>query len=216
MRRDNIGAYLVQESWLEGDDFDVDIGGYHVFRHNSYRGDEGRGHLFKGVAIILSPEYYDAWKAAGSPPPVTTDHDSEFVGRFISLTVKFKSYNSAGKPVPKKFIKLTLASVYHPCDDDAHERFNGELNSLLTKTPKNSDIIMGADVNARIGTRDRDEYKQTLGPHGITGRNTRGSNLLNIYTALTVCVQKTPFSNTTNTPHMYQKVMIVPQACMML
>ncbi len=78
MRQNDVGAWLVQETWEEGDDFDVDIHGYHIFRHNALQGECGRQHLFKGVAIILSPLFYSAWKAAGAPLPITTDqnHDS--------------------------------------------------------------------------------------------------------------------------------------------
>jgi len=35
MRTDDIDAWLIQETWLEEDEFDTVIGGYHVFRHNS-------------------------------------------------------------------------------------------------------------------------------------------------------------------------------------
>ncbi|KAL7528091.1 hypothetical protein ACHAXR_002261, partial [Thalassiosira sp. AJA248-18] len=88
MRQDDIGAWLIQETWEEDDEFDVEIGGYHIFRHNKATGESGKDHLFKGVAIVLSPDYYQAWKAAGSPPPITTDPTSQFAGRFISITVK--------------------------------------------------------------------------------------------------------------------------------
>ena len=75
-------------------------------------GESGRDHLFKGVCIILSPEYYNAWKAAGSPPPITTDPKGQFAGRFISLTVKFQSFDSSGKRIKGKFLKFALTSVY--------------------------------------------------------------------------------------------------------
>jgi hypothetical protein len=35
MRVDDIDAWLVQETWLEDDDFDTDIGGHHLFRHEA-------------------------------------------------------------------------------------------------------------------------------------------------------------------------------------
>jgi hypothetical protein len=94
MRQKDIGAWLVQEMWEEGDEYDVDIGGYRVVRHNSMRGDNGRQHLFKGAAIILSPAFHTAWKAAGSPPPVTTDPKDDFAGRIIRLDVKFDLLDS--------------------------------------------------------------------------------------------------------------------------
>ena len=39
MRQDQIGAWLIQETWEEDNEFDIDIGGYHVFRHNRSPGD---------------------------------------------------------------------------------------------------------------------------------------------------------------------------------
>ncbi len=155
MRQDNIGAWFVQETWEEDDKFDVEIGGYHVFRHNCTPGESGRDHLFKGVCnIILSPEYYNAWKAAGSPPPITTDSKGQFAGRFISLTVKFQSYNSNGKRINGKFLKLALTYVYHPCCDPDHAQFCAVLSSLLKQIPNNTQILIGSDINARIGIKD--------------------------------------------------------------
>ncbi len=65
-------GHPVKNTWLEEDEFDTVIGGYHVFRHNSPIDSTGRNHLFRGVAIVLSPRYYLAWRAAGSPSPITT------------------------------------------------------------------------------------------------------------------------------------------------
>ena len=31
MQQHDVGAWLLQETWEEGDEFDVDIGGYHIF-----------------------------------------------------------------------------------------------------------------------------------------------------------------------------------------
>jgi hypothetical protein len=31
MHQNDVGAWLIQETWEEGDDFDVDVGGYHIF-----------------------------------------------------------------------------------------------------------------------------------------------------------------------------------------
>ncbi len=97
MRVDDIDAWLVQETWLEDDDFDTSIEGYHLFRHNSPIGATGCDHLFRGVAIILSPRYFLAWKAARSPTPITTHSTGEFAGRFIGLNLKFDCLNSSGK-----------------------------------------------------------------------------------------------------------------------
>jgi hypothetical protein len=75
MQINNIDAWLVQETWLEEDDFNTDIGGYHLFRHNSPVGTTGCNHLFCGVAIILSPRYFLVWIAVGSPSPIDRNCD---------------------------------------------------------------------------------------------------------------------------------------------
>ena len=191
MRQDQLGAWLVQETWEEGDEYDIEVGGYHIFRHNCAPGESGRDHLFKGVAVILSPEFYKAWQNAGSPAPITTDSNSEFAGRFISIQLKFQSFDNNGKLLRNKSFKCALTSVYHPCHDDAHEKFNDVLGSLLKKIPSNSDIIMGGDVNARIGVRDRAGNELVLGPHGIPRRNARGANLLGIYASNHLRVENT-------------------------
>ncbi len=109
MRVDDIDPWLVQETWLEDDDFDTDIGGYHLFRYNS-----------PIVAIILSPRYFLAWKAAGSPLPITTKSTGNFTGQFIGLNLKFDCFNSSGKRIKGKSLYIFLASVYHPCHDTPH------------------------------------------------------------------------------------------------
>ncbi len=68
MHQNDVGVWLIQETWEEGDKFDVDVGGYHIFQHNAPRRENGRQHLFKGIAIILSPLFYKAWKTVRSPP----------------------------------------------------------------------------------------------------------------------------------------------------
>ena len=98
MRQHHVGSWLLQETWEEGDNFDAEIRGYHVFRYNSNRGTTGRQHLFRGIAIILSPQFHDAWKLAGSPSPTTIDPDEDFPSRFLCLDHKFDSFDKrAGK-----------------------------------------------------------------------------------------------------------------------
>ena len=47
MQQKNFGAWLVQETWEEGDEYNIDIGGYCVFRHNSMHGNNCRQPLFQ-------------------------------------------------------------------------------------------------------------------------------------------------------------------------
>ncbi len=131
MRQKDIGAWLIQEKWEEGDEYDVDIGSYRVFHHNSMRGDNGQQHLFKGVTIILSLTFYTAWKAAGSPPPVTTDPKDDFAGCIIRLDVKFDLLDNRGKKIKGKSLPLALISVYFPCNNPRHDHFCSTLDSML-------------------------------------------------------------------------------------
>jgi hypothetical protein len=96
MHQNVIGVWLVQETWEEGDKFDVHINRYHIFCHNANRGENERQHLFRGVAIILSLLFYDARTAAGSPPLITTDSNNDFVGRFIQMNLKFNLFDTRG------------------------------------------------------------------------------------------------------------------------
>jgi hypothetical protein len=110
MQNKDVGAWLVQETWEEGNEFDIEVGGYHIFCHNSTKGEDGRRHLFKGVGIILSPQFHAAWHAAGSPPPITIQNE-EFTGQFIQLNVKFNFYNSHGKCIRGKSLAIALISI---------------------------------------------------------------------------------------------------------
>ncbi len=80
MRQQDVGAWLIQETWEEGDEFNVESGGYHIFRHNTDQRANGCNHLFKGVVIILSPLFHKAWRLAGSPLPIIMDPKDDFTG----------------------------------------------------------------------------------------------------------------------------------------
>jgi len=197
MRQHDVVAWLLQETWKEGDEFDVNIGGYHIFRHNALHGKNGRQHLFKGVAIIHSPTFYQAWRAAGSLSPITTDPDyEEFFGRIICLNLKFTSFDNRGKCIKGKDISIVLMSVYFPCNDRQHERFCKVFDSVLADINLNTQVIVGSDINACIGTRTSGEHKQVLGPYGIARSNTRGENLVHILGSNDMRVENTFFNHT--------------------
>jgi hypothetical protein len=85
--------------------------------------------------------------------------------------------------VKGKSLNLLLASVYHPCHDIPHEAFIEHLQSILEHVPPHAQLILGANVNAKLGCRDSDELAAVLGPHGPPHRNVCGSNLLALYLA---------------------------------
>jgi hypothetical protein len=78
----------------------------------------------RGVAIVLSPQYYAGWKAAGAAALITMLPDDEFVGCFIGLTVKLECRNKPGWKVKGRkkqetSIVLSLVSTYHPCHTES-------------------------------------------------------------------------------------------------
>jgi hypothetical protein len=156
MKDKDIGAMCVQETWDEGDVFDEEINEYRIFRHNCTPGESGRDHLFKGVALILSPTFYKAWREAGCQPPTVSK--GEFEGRLIGMYLKFQNYNKHGKPIKGKgaFLNLFLASAYHPWREEEHSKFNQVLDDFIGNVKDSAEILIGADINAKFGTRYRD------------------------------------------------------------
>ena len=58
-------------------------------------------------------------------------------------------------------------SVYHPHDEKECDEFNEILEEKITKAKRRNKgaIIMGADINAKLGVRDGENYKDILGPN---------------------------------------------------
>jgi hypothetical protein len=137
MTTKNLDVYFIQDTWLEGNNFNVDVGGYHVFRHNGTL----VANLHQGVVIVLSPRYYAGWQEAGGLAPVVLPPDDEFVGRFIGLTIKLECQNAQGRKVKGRGRKNTsllvsVISAYHPCHTkDERSRFLDSVDSLLHKLP---------------------------------------------------------------------------------
>jgi hypothetical protein len=95
--------------------------------------------------------------------------------------------------VKRKSLNLLLASVYHPCHDIPHEAFIKHLQSILECVPPHAQLILGADVNAKLRCRDSDELAAALGPHGPPRRNACSSNLLALYHSHNLQVENTFF-----------------------
>ena len=77
------------------------------------------------------------------------------------------------------YLKLFLASVYHPVDDTEHEGFNDILNSMINYIPKSAEFIRGHDVNANLGVSIK-IHRREIGPHSIDDRNKKGRRLMGI------------------------------------
>ncbi len=205
MKLRQLDVYFVKETWLEGDVFNEIISGYHVFCHNGKLGK----HNFWGIAIILSPCYHEGWKAAEAQPPITTNANGKFAGRFISMNITLASNDRVGKQVQgkqgNKQLSLTLASVYHPCtktgNNEMYLQFLDTLDALLSQLPAKLEIIIGANINSNIGTLDNlhsTEFCSALRPHGHPKRNKKGKNLLHVYLVHHLCLMNTFFKAKSN------------------
>ena len=168
MRRDNtIDAYLLQETWDEGDWKKI-VDGYTVFHHNSM---EKKNRT--GVGIILSPKFSEAWKRAGGLDPLKTTRGGKFEGRFIGVKLKFPLVSDTGRRVKGKWQNVFMSSVYHPYGNPYSE-FNTELDAMLSKVPRDYDAIIGSNIHANIGRGDCEELEDVMGPYGLDGRNKKG------------------------------------------
>jgi hypothetical protein len=66
---------------------------------------------------------------------------------------------------------------------------------MLNSINSNTMVVIGSDINARIGIRTCEEHASVIGPHGIERGNARGENLLHILGAHQMCVKNTFFKN---------------------
>ena len=51
------------------------------------------------------------------------------------------------------YLKIFVASIYHPVDEKEHTEFSDTLSSILGSLPKTVQFIGGHDVNANLGVR---------------------------------------------------------------
>jgi hypothetical protein len=75
-------------------------------------------------------------------------------------------------------LKEALISTYFPCEGQRHDKFYTVLDSMLNSINTNTVIIIGGNINARIGTCTCEEHMQILWPYGIPTSNAQGENLL--------------------------------------
>ena len=87
MEVNNISAYCIQETWLDGN-FIKERNGYTFFHHGLAKQTCKRGQ--KGVGVILSPELTKYYKGTGSIPSVIPKNENSMeLGRFIGIKLKF-------------------------------------------------------------------------------------------------------------------------------
>jgi len=101
----------------------------------------------------------------------------------MSIDVEIKTLVKTKSKSKTKYVKVSLLTSYHPTsaykESDA-TNFNNQIARMLNEIPKSNILIMGADLNASIGTRTNDASNNKdpsvglLGPHSNPGRNARG------------------------------------------
>ena len=95
MRNNNISAYCIQETRILGD-FEETIDGYLMLYHNAAT-KENDSRTTKGVAIILSPQFAEAYNRAGAPTPIKSPATGAMAGRFIGVPLIFSNLDDWGK-----------------------------------------------------------------------------------------------------------------------
>ena len=74
------------------------------------------------------------------------------------------------------------------------------MSKILATIPKTTTVIVGGDVNGRIGTR-RNPKDRTIGNFGLPERNDMGTRILNLARENSLCVPSTMFDHKTYHTH---------------
>ena len=122
--------------------------------------------------------------------------------RLLSITIRFEiSGQQQQQKIAKKYHNLCLTSIYFPHSgykESELETFNNQVTDFLSNilAQRNTTHIIGADINASIGTRtslendnpqekieshlDTDPAQQLLGPFGNPKKSKSGDKILNL------------------------------------
>ena len=150
----NINAYCLQESWKLCD-YMLKIRVYTMFHHGMNEKPQRKGLTSTSVMIILSPNLTWAWTRAGKLKPITSPPTSKFPGWMIRITLSFTNKSNSWTDTyhrnAKGILKIFLCSIYNPHKIDKQKEFYDELNQFIMNWPRNSEILMGADINFNVG-----------------------------------------------------------------
>ena len=183
-----IDVYMLQETHLAGDFTSILPKGQLMIHH----GPESQPtHGAKGgVAIILSPEMTENWKRGGS----IIRRGGLLAGettRLLGIDVEIKTVVRAKTKSKFKHLNLSLMTSYHPTSSYPKKdavTFNQQVSKVLDQVPEKNILILGADLNASIGTHppntsSSDECDPSvclLGLHGNPQRNARGDLIIGV------------------------------------
>ena len=94
------------------------------------------------------------------------------------IDVTLSSPNVSNRPTntfkrkAKGSIKLFLCLIYHTYEFNEQREFYDELDHFITTRPRNSEVLMGENMNCNVGIRSK-RFKDILGPHGLANWNFR-------------------------------------------
>ena len=187
MVHNNINAFMIQETWKTGNSVET-IRNHTIFYHSINKHKSRRGE--RGIAIVLSPKFYQFYEEARGVPPrcTTTDPGNELGGRYMELTLKIKGLFKAKKEAFQKKktkykeVTLRLASCY--TSRDINEQL--KLQEFLTKEFKNSNpnysLIIVQDSNVQVGIAEMGDegeiMDKNVGKWGLERRDEKGNQLL--------------------------------------
>ena len=183
MRESKIHAYCIQETW-KLHNYMITIWGYTVFHHGLSEKTQRQGCTSAGVMSILNLALTQAWTQAGKLKLVISSPVSKFPGWMIWVTLSFPNFSNRPtdtlKRKAKGSIKLFICSIYHPYNFNEQREFYDELDHFITTRPRNSEILMGADVNCNVGIRSK-RFNDILGLHWLDNRDLKRRNILYLY-----------------------------------
>jgi hypothetical protein len=116
---------------------------------------------------------------------------------------------------------MTLISTYFPCDDQRHDNFCTILDSMLNSINSNTQIIIGGDINARIGICTCEEHINMCSAQMEFHEAMLAAKILSISLQLITYESRTPSLNTGRkiTPRILasqqNSIQLEYQACMM-
>lgn len=145
MRKHNIFAYCLQETWVSGSE-DLRCLGSVILQHGLSQPVCARGS--QGVAIVLSPEAEEARQRAGGLK-------FTFGPRIVATRLTLLDAN-------KKEVKIFLVSSYAPnfktnlTSDAELQQYYQQLDECVNFCKSDEVLIIGTDANASIGVRTDD------------------------------------------------------------
>ncbi len=118
-----------------------------------------------------------------------------FKGRIIRVPLTFPNLDDIGEKI-KGELDITLCSIYHPVNNIEFENFNTTLSSKLMQLPPETNIILGHNINANVGTSANkgQHLKEMIGAYGIENRNKKGTSLINLMVSLNMKITNSFFN----------------------